>query len=344
MTRITKLETLLILIFILGPFPVLGKEVQDKEKLKVVTTLSFLTYIAQEIGGNHVTVQSLSNPMQDPHFVQPRPTLMKKTREADVFIEVGLQLELWAQKVIDGAGNLKIQTGQPGRVIASKGIQTLEVPQVVSREWGDIHPYGNPHVWLDPINAKRIATNIAQAFQRIDNTNQEDYAERLHSFHTRIDYALFGSDLVKSVGGKKLSRLAEQGTLFEYLERKDLTNKLDGWLKKAESLRGQKIVTYHKTWIYFAKRFGLEIPIEIEEKPGITPSAKHRDTVIQIVKQSGIKVLLLSIFYNRSAAVYIAEQTMAGVVPAPIDTDKGRELKTYFDLIDNIIDSIISAT
>src|SRR5690349_21375247 len=113
------------------------------KKLEVVTTLSVLADLARQVGGAHVNVEALSDPRQDPHYVEPKPTLMQKARAADVFIEVGLQLELWGAKVAEGSGNPRIQMGQPGRVIASAGIETLELPTSISREWGDVHPYGN---------------------------------------------------------------------------------------------------------------------------------------------------------------------------------------------------------
>ncbi|MFQ5511219.1 MAG: metal ABC transporter substrate-binding protein [Candidatus Krumholzibacteriia bacterium] len=313
---------------------------RGQDKLEVVTTLSILEYLAREVGGERVEVQSLGDPRQDPHFVQPRPTLMKKTRDADVFIEVGLQLELWAQKVIDGAGNPSIQAGQPGRIVASAGISTMELPEVLSREWGDVHPYGNPHVWLDPVNVKRMAENIANGLAAVDGAHAEHYARRLAAFNARLDNALFGERLVADVGARKLTRLAERGRLFEYVDSKGLSAQLGGWLKKAEALRGKQVVTYHKTWIYFARRFGLDIALEIEEKPGITPSAKHRDHVIRTVTQNGIKVLLLSSFYNRSSSDYIAGRTGASVVAVPIDLGAAEGVNTYFELMDYLISQI----
>jgi len=312
----------------------------NDEKIQVVTTLTVLEYVAREIGGDRVVVHSLSNPHQDPHYVQPRPTLMKLAREADLFVEIGLQLELWAQKVVDGSANPAIQSGQPGRVIASDGISTLELPRVLSREWGDIHPHGNPHVWLDPVNVKTIAANIAGGLIRVDPVHVRDYRQNLRSFTDRIDIALFGRELVDEIGGRKLTRLSMQGKLDDYLEARDLRDKLGGWLKAAEPIRGNRFVTYHKTWVYFADRFGLEIPVEIEEKPGITPSARHRDRVIQQMRSDDIRLIVLSSFYDRSAADYISRETGASVVMFPIDLQVVEGVDTYFDLIGYYLDEM----
>ncbi|HTF90314.1 MAG TPA: metal ABC transporter substrate-binding protein [Planctomycetota bacterium] len=316
---------------------------QAVAKLKVVTTLGVLEDLAKQIGGDRVVVESLSDPRQDPHYVEPKPTLMQKAREADVFIEVGLQLELWGAKVAEGSGNPKIQTGQPGRVAASSGIETLELPTSISREWGDVHPYGNPHVWLDPLNAKKMAENISQAFSKLDAAHAADYAKRLADFDARIDTSMFGAELVKQVGGEKLTRLARQGRLDAYLEEKKLGASLGGWMKATLPLRGRPVITYHKTSIYFANRFGLVIPVEIEEKPGIPPSARHRDHVIELIKAQGVHTIMQEIFYDRSAADYLAAQTGVHVIVVPIDVGSEVDVADYFALIQNLVDRLLES-
>ena len=319
----------------------LGARQDSDEKLEVVTTLSFLKDLAEEIGGEHVHAQSLSDPRQDPHYVEPKPTLMQKARAADLFIEVGLQLELWGEKVVAGSGNPKIQAGQPGRVIATNGVQTLELPSVLSREWGDVHPYGNPHVWLDPLNAKTMAENVAAALQKIDPAHGEDYKRNLETFQKKIDEALFGAELVKQVGGRQLARLARQGRLDEYLEKEKLAGSLGGWLELTKPLRGRPIVTYHKTSAYLAARFGFTVPIEIEEKPGIPPSARHRDRVLDLMREQKVKTILQEVFYERSAADYLAEKSGAHVVVVPIDVGADVGAKDYFELMDLILGDLV---
>jgi zinc/manganese transport system substrate-binding protein len=311
--------------------------------LKVVTTLSLLKDLAREVGGDAVQVESLSDPREDPHFVQPRPTLMSRARDADVFIELGLQLEMWGGRVVEGSGNPKIQSGQPGRILASAGIPTLELPRELSREWGDVHPFGNPHIWLDPLNAKDMAANIARGFEAVDPAHKTGYEERLKVFQDRIDVALFGEALVKEVGGKQLARRAREGKLGSWLKDKGLSDKLGGWLKRAEPLRGRPIVTFHKSWIYFAERFGLTVPIEIEEKPGIQPSARHRDAVVELIKKQGVKTILEEVFYDRGAADYLAKETGAHVVIVPLDVGPDVGVATYFDMIENVLARLLES-
>src|SRR5262245_5781935 len=125
--------------------------VNAQTKVHVVCTLPTLKALTEEVGGDKVDVISLARGDQDPHFVTPTPVLMKKTRDADLFIENGFSLELWANEVVNGSGNSKIFGGTRGRIVAGNGISALEIPSVLTRELGDIHPQGNPHVWLDPL-------------------------------------------------------------------------------------------------------------------------------------------------------------------------------------------------
>src|SRR5688572_25225372 len=186
-------------------------------KKRVACTLSTLESIVREVGGDKVDVFSLAAGDQDPHTVSPISFLMKKVRDADMLFEIGLQLELWADQVADGSGNTKILRGGPGRIVVSTGIPRLEVPSSVSRSQGDVHPEGNPHIWLDPIRTKMMAQNIATALKAADPANASYYDGRLKSFHKRVDRAMFGDQLLKVVGAKKLSRLAIDGKLAEYL-------------------------------------------------------------------------------------------------------------------------------
>ncbi len=317
-----------------------GQDHADR-KLQVVATDGVLASMAKVVGGERVEVQALSNPRQDPHFVEPRPTLMQRARDADVFIEVGLQLELWAQKVVDGSGNPRIQTGQPGRIVASQGITTLEMPSSLSREWGDVHPNGNPHVWLDPLNACEMAGNIAAGLARVDSAHADEYAQRAEAYQKDLTERLFGRDLCTEIGASKLARLARQGRLTEYLDSHQLAAKLGGWLKRAQPLRGKPIVSYHKTFVYLADRFELKIAAEIEEKPGIPPSARHRDAVLALMQEQKVHTILQEIFYDRTAADYLAERTGARVAVVPIDVGEDVGLDGYPALIDHLLDELL---
>ncbi|MEI6790501.1 MAG: metal ABC transporter substrate-binding protein, partial [Myxococcaceae bacterium] len=220
------------------------------------------------------------------------------------FIEIGLDLELWGQKVIDSAGNPKVQIGQPGRVYASSGVPTLEIPQVLSRQLGDVHPYGNPHIWLDPVLVKKMAKNIANGLTAVDFEGKAIYEKNLKTFQDKLDKALVE------------------------------------WEKKAKKISNKKLITYHRSWSYFAKRFGFEVLGQIEDKPGIPPTPKHRDEIILLMKEAGVKTILTELFYDRTPSEFVAKRTDAKIVQVPIDVGAIPEAKDYFSLITYILEKL----
>jgi len=340
-----SMKTILLCLFLL----ILSSFAQAQgKKLKVVCTLPTLKALTQEVGGDRVDVISLARGDQDPHFVSPTPVLMKKTREADLFIENGISLELWADEVANGSGNTRIFRGNPGRVVASKGIATLEVPSVLTREMGDIHPQGNPHVWLDPLLAKVQATNIAEALKGADPAGASYYETRKKDFHNRIDTALFGPELLKLVGIQKLSRLAASGELHNFLQNnkfggESLSAKTGGWLKTAEKMRGVKAYEFHKVWVYFARVFGFQLVGTIEERPGIPPGPQHVRDLTTRIQNEKIPLILVDNFYDPALPRNIATKTGAKVVVLPNQVEGEPGVTNYFQLIDHIIQKITSA-
>jgi len=333
-------------IVLLGAF--LAARGADAAPLRVVCTLPTLETLAQAVGGALVETTSLAKGDQDPHFVSPTPLLMKKTREADAFVEIGLSLDLWADQVANGSGNPKIFRGLPGRVVASAGLPLLEVPTVLSREFGDIHPEGNPHVWLDPLRAKMLAANIAKALSALFPDSAARFGSNLKRFERRIDEAMFGEKLVDLVGGPKLSRLALDGTLAAYLDStqdagKPLRASLGGWLAKAEPLRGIPVVEYHKSWVYFAARFEFEIAGDVEERPGIPPGPQHQQKIIALLRARRIPLLLTDNFYDPKLPDYLAAQAGATNVIVPDQVRGEPGVDDYFELIDTILDRMIAA-
>jgi len=315
-------------------------------KLKVVTTLNYLRYVAQEIGGDRVTAAALANAKQDPHYVTPTPAMNQLASDADLFIENGLSLDIWAKNVLDASGNPAIQPGSPGHLIATVNVPVKELPTEVSRAWGDIHPQGNPHIWLDPLNVRIVGKNIADRLAQLDPGHAQYYQSRYEAFRSRLDAALFGEELVKALGksgGDVLVRKAVNGELTDWLKLRGLEGKLGGWMKEAAPLNGMKVITYHKTYIYFAERFGLQLAGELEEKPGIPPPPQHRDAVVEQVQRDGIKVILNDNFYSRDAADYIAGKTGAKVVVTYLDVGATPEVDTYEKLITFLIQSIAQA-
>ena len=318
------------------------------KKITVICTLPTLKALTEEVGGTRVDVVALARGDQDPHFVTPTPVLMRRTRDASLFVENGFSLELWADEVVNGSGNSKIAKGSPGRVIASTGVAALEIPSVLSREMGDIHPQGNPHVWLDPLLAKQQADNIAEALKRVDPGSAAYYDQRKADFEKRIDNAMFGEELVKLVGIQKLTRLVQTGELQNFLATtklggQPLSAKTGGWLKQAESLNGVKILEFHKVWAYFARAFGMKIVGTIEERPGIPPGPQHVRQITDQIKADKIPLILVDNFYDPALPNNLSRETGAKVAVLPNQVEGEPQIKTYFALVDHLIKSMTTA-
>jgi ABC-type Zn uptake system ZnuABC Zn-binding protein ZnuA len=315
--------------------------------VEVVTTLSPYAAIAREVGGDRVRARSIARGDEDGHFVKPKPSFALMLRDADLFVTTGLDLELWAPVLVDKSGNRGIREGSPGYVNASQGVPLLEIPASTSRAAGDVHAFGNPHVFTSPLNAKIVAGNIAEGLERVDPAGAAAYDANLARFRRRVDEALYGKALADLVGASALDPLTRQGRLVEFLsarryEGRPLLDRLGGWLGRGLAFRGRKIVTYHKNWIYFTDLFGLVVLDYVEPKPGIPPSARHVHELIQAMDAQGVDVLLAADYFSREQIAAIAERTGARAVVVPLGpTESGP--RTYFELVDLWVDGLADA-
>lgn len=336
-------------VVLLGMGVLLPLGAQDDEKKKVVAcTLPIIEALAREVGGEDFEYFSLAKPDQDPHYVSPTPVLQRKLREADLFIEVGLQLELWADLVANDSGKTRLQRGQKGRIIASTGISREQVPSELTRQAGHVHPEGNPHIWLDPLRAKKMATNIAAGLISVAPAKKDAIHKRLKEFHQKIDEALFGKELVEIVGSAELERQAFGGKLFEYLEKEEYEGKkviqrLGGWLKKGEALRGKKTVEYHQVWTYLAKILGFEIVATIEEKPGIPPGPRHQAEITRRLREDGIAAILVDNFYDMKLPKRLSEETGVPMVALPNQPGGEAGTETYLKFMDYLVNHLVKA-
>lgn len=248
-------------------------------KLSVVATTPELGSIAVAIGGGAVSVLDLAKPTEDPHFVDARPSHIVTLNRADALVEGGAELEIgWLPPLVEGARNPRILPGAPGRIVASEGVQLLDVPASVDRSRGDVHAAGNPHFMMDPMNAKIVARHLTDSFCKLDAASCETYRSGLAGFESNLD-----------------ARMKE-------------------WTALMAPHHGARIVTYHATWRYFAERFGLQSEIFLEPKPGIPPSPPHLAEVIGKMTQDGIKIILVEPYQPRKVAETVASHTAAVLV------------------------------
>ena len=304
-------------------------------KLNVVTTTEDLAAIAREVGGNNVTVSAIVTGVRDPHFIEAKPSFMSRMQSADLFIAVGLDLEIgYEQALIQGSRNSKITRGKPGHLYASAGIAAIDKPTGgVSRAEGDVHPNGNPHYWLDPYNARIIADTIADRMAILDAANKLDYQSRAAAFRNKIDLAMFGAPAIHTVGVEELWRRSNSGSL------KGVAN-LSGWAGKLEPFRSQPIVTYHKSWNYFAKRFGFEVVGHLEPKPGIAPTPGHLSQVIQKMNSEDVRMVLQEPFYSKRSGQTVVSRTKAKLVVAPLSVGHTPKAKDYISLMNEVVELV----
>lgn len=315
--------------------------------IKVVTTLPAYASITAYVGGDRVEVHSISRGDEDAHFVKPKPSFALLLKDADLFVTTGLDLELWAPTLVDKSGNRQIRDGQSGFVNASQGVPLLDVPASADRSAGDVHIFGNPHIFTSPLNAKIIAANIVAGLERVDSAGTDAYRRALAAFHDEIDRRLFGGELVDTIGGDVLDSLARQGKLTEFLdsqtlEGRPLRTQLGGWLGAMASLHERRIVAYHKNWIYFTDLFALEVVDYVEPKPGIPPSAKHVHQLIERFEKEGIEVLLAASYFSARQVEAIAERTGCSSVRVPMGPEVP-DRDSYLALVDLWVQSIIDA-
>ena len=272
-------------------------------KLQVMTTTTDLASIAQEIGGDKISVESIARGYQDPHFVDPKPSFLLKLSRAQLLIVVGLELEIgWLPPLITQSSNSRIQVGAPGYLDASRFARILELPTgQVTRAEGDVHPLGNPHYWLDPDNGLRIAKGIQNKLSEMRPSDANYFAERYEAFEKRL---------------------------------KESDEK---WQAQMKPYAGRKVVSYHRSWPNFAEHFHLNVVGYVEPRPGIPPSPKHTVELIGLMKREGVKVIMVEPYFDLKTPNSIARDTGGKVVVLMPSVGGEKEITDYFKLFDSDI-------
>lgn len=302
-----KAMKLLIAVFI---FACCGQLTEASEsRLNVVATIQTLADLAREVGGDKVNVVSLSKGYMDPHFVEPKPSLVLDLHKADLLIHVGLELEIgWLPPLILGSRNAKIRQGGDGNFQSSTVIHILKVPTIrVDRSMGDIHPQGNPHFWIPPKNALAIAKGISDRLKKLQPENKAYFDTLLEQFTQKMAA---------------------------------LEKKIEPQIKK---LNGMKVVPYHDSWAYVTDWLKLSEQGFVEIKPGVPPDPAHLVDLINQMKQDHVKVILKETFYNNDIAKTVAEKAGAKVLEMPSDVGATSDIKTYEDLVNKVISKISGA-
>jgi len=270
--------------------------------VRVVASTNDLASIAASVGGDRVEVASIARPNADPHRVEVLPSYLVRVARADVYLKVGLGLDAWAVPIIDGSHNGKLRV-----VDCSKGIGVLEKPAgKVDASMGDVHPDGNPHYWLDPRNGAIVARNVAAALASVDPANAGAYELRAGEV------------------AKRCEAVYERGR------------------QAVAGLANHDLVTYHRSWSYFAAAFEIDVVATIEPIPGIPPTARHLDELIAVIRERKVQAALQEPYYSEDAGKLLARHTGIRIVRASTmcgDTSSD----SYFAHFEQLFDELAGA-
>lgn len=237
--------------------------------IRIVAALPDLGSIASYIGGDKVEVSAIAKASSNPHSIEVFPSYMAKVSRAAIYLKAGLGLDQWSDAIIDGSRNNKIVV-----VDCSNGVSVLEKPTgKVDASLGDVHPFGNPHYWLNPENGIVIAQNILSELQKIDPANSAVYAAHFEQF------------------------------------KKECLDKTTAWKERLKSLAGAKIITYHSSWAYFADAFGFQIVAKVEPFPGIPPTGNHLAELVGVIKKENVAFILQEPYFSDDAPRFLNRQT-----------------------------------
>ena len=273
-------------------------------KVKVVATLPWIGSVANEIGKGQVEVTTLVKPNQDPHMVEARPSMILATRNADILMYNGLDLEIgYLPVLIESSRNPNIQPGKPGNFDGSHFVTVLEKPVSVDRSMGDVHPLGNPHYHYSPARILSVAEGMAGALSVLDPSHSDAYKANLSAFREKV------------------------------------RQKQKGW--SSLSTKGRQFIAYHKLFEYLAADFGFTITAYVEPKPGIPPSASYIEHLIETIRKSRPNGILTTPIYGRKEVDFLAEKTGVRGIILPHDVGATPGANDWFSFMDQTLSELV---
>lgn len=335
MISMVRWLALLPLLFVAFPDP----PAREGDKLKVLTTTTDIREIAARIGGNRVEMKSFLRGPEDPHFAEARPSFIKMANEADMLLRNGMSLELgYEPLIVVESRNPKIQTGAFGNVDVSVQAEKLEVPlMAVDRSQGDVHPEGNPHYLLDPMNSKRVAGTIRDAFVKNAPQFKSEFDTNYTQFCRSIDVAMFGEKILQRFSAGTLSDLMAAGKLPEFLKSRKAESEIGGWAGIMLKHVGKPVVVFHRNFSYFIYRFNLAEAAALEPRPGIAPSSSHLSKVIDIMKERKVKAVFYNVFQAAKAVERVTAETGATGVLFAHQVNAIEGTPDYIAMMDSIV-------
>jgi len=270
--------------------------------LNIFATVPEWGALAQELGGDKVSVFVATSALQDPHHVEAKPSLIARARTADLVLATGAELEIgWLPLVLQQAGNPKVQAGKPGYFEATAFVALLDKPARLDRAEGDVHPGGDPHIQTDPRNILRIATPLAQRLAALDPPNADYYAGRQKDFAQRYAAAIAR------------------------------------WEGAAAPLRGMPVVVQHKAFTYLIAWLRLNPVATLEPKPGVEPTTAYLAEVLGTLQKTPARMVLRAAYQSDRASLWIAERAKVPAVALPFTVGGDAEAKDLFSLFDDTL-------
>ncbi len=284
-----------------------GSSLPAQAALKVLACEPEWAALAQELGGDVVSVSSATTALQDPHHIEARPSLIARARNADLVICTGSELELgWLPLLLRQSGNERIQPGAQGYLEASQFVSRLEVPKLLDRSLGDIHPAGNPHIHLDPHNIAKIARVLGDRLAQLDAGNAQSYHARTAAFLARWEAAI------------------------------------RRWEAEAAPLKGLTMVVYHKNMAYLNAWLGLREVGSLEPKPGVPPSTAHLADLVARMQAAPAKVIVYTPYNSPQAAQFLSERSKIPALMLPFTVGGSARAKDLFGLYDDTLARLLA--
>ena len=265
--------------------------------------------LADELGGDKVKTSSATNALQDPHYIQARPSLISQVRRADLIVCSGAQLEIgWLPMLLQKGNNRDVLPGSTGFLEASGYVKRLDVAVNSDRSQGDVHPQGNPHIQTNPHNIRLVAEAMAERMVLLDADNSETYQQRLLDFKQRWNAAI------------------------------------TGWEKRGAALRGKRVIAHHKSWIYLENWLGLEEVATLEPVSGVPPTASHLASLLaRFTDTSAADFIIRAPFQSDKPSAWLSERTGIPAVLLPLSVGGSDEATDLFKLFDDILDRLLTA-
>jgi ABC-type Zn uptake system ZnuABC Zn-binding protein ZnuA len=311
--------------------------------LKVCATVPELGDLARVIGGDHVDVKVFVKGQEDPHALVAKPSNVYDLSRADLFIVLGMEMEMgWAPALIERSRNNKVLIGNRGYLDTSRVITPIfNAPtNIITRAMGDLHPDGNPHYMVDPVNGLKVARLICSTFSDLKPSLRGDFQENLAAFEKQWGIKAFGKILSERYGIDPLVSLVDKGKLQLFLSKTKETGALSGWFGELAPLKGTHFISDHQQWIYFAKRFGLKVERALEPKPGVPAGSKYLKDIVEWIKANEVKGVFASPYFNPRHLAFVQQNGGVKVMPMAHQVGSRNGTASYLAMIDHNVGQV----